>query len=201
MKHELPNLSYDYDALEPFIDEQTMRIHHQKHHQAYVTNLNLALENYPDLQDKSIEGLLKELELVPAEIRERVRNHGGGHANHSLFWTILRKDSIPKGEILKAVEDDFGSLDEFKEQFSRAATSLFGSGWVWLSVDKRKLEILPTPNQNSLLSIDKKPILGIDIWEHAYYLKYQNRRPEYVEAFFRVINWERVNENYLETLR
>ena len=194
----LPKLQYSYDALEPFIDAKTMEIHYTKHHQAYIDKLNKALEKYPKLQKNSAEDLIKNLPVVPEDIRTAVRNHGGGHVNHSFFWQILKKGVEPKGEILKAINKKFKGIDNFKELFKDAATTLFGSGWVWLVVNKEgELEIMKTPNQDNPISNGMIPVLGIDVWEHAYYLKYQNRRPEYGDAFFRVINWERVNEHFL----
>lgn len=194
----LPKLPYAYDALEPFIDAKTMEIHHTKHHQTYVDKLNKALEKYPKLQKNSAEDLIKNLEVIPEDIRTAVRNHGGGHVNHSFFWQILKKGVEPKGEILKAINKKFKGIDTFKEQFKDAATTLFGSGWAWLVLNsKGELEIVKTPNQDSPITHNMIPILGIDVWEHAYYLRYQNRRPEYVDAFFNVINWEKVNEHFL----
>ncbi len=194
----LPKLPYAYDSLEPFIDAKTMEIHHTKHHQAYVDKLNKALEKYPKLQKNSAEDLIKNLDVIPEDIRTAVRNHGGGHVNHSFFWQILKKGIEPKGEILKAINKKFKGIDKFKELFKDTATTLFGSGWVWLVLDsKGGLEIIKTPNQDNPISNGMIPILGIDVWEHAYYLRYQNRRPEYVDAFFNVINWDRVNENFL----
>ena len=195
----LPKLSYSYGALEPFIDAKTMEIHHTKHHQTYIDKLNKALEKYPKLQKNSAEDLIKNLDVIPEDIRTAVKNHGGGHVNHSFFWQILKKGVEPKGEILKAINKKFKGIDTFKEQFKDSATTLFGSGWTWLVVNsKGELEIMKTPNQDSPVTNNMIPILGIDVWEHAYYLKYQNRRPEYVDAFFHVINWEKVNENFLK---
>lgn len=194
MAHELPKLPYAYDALEPYIDAKTMEIHHTKHHQAYVNNLNAALEKHPELQSKPVEELIRDLNKIPEDIRTAVRNHGGGHANHSFFWPILKKDEESGGMVIEAINAKFGSFQKFKEQFSDAAVKLFGSGWAWLVINGGKLEIITTPNQDSPLSQGKKPVLSIDVWEHAYYLKYQNRRVEYVEAFFNVINWTKVNE-------
>ncbi len=194
MAHELPKLPYAYDALEPHIDAKTMEIHHTKHHQAYVNNLNAALEKHPELQSKPVEELIRDLNKIPEDIRTAVRNHGGGHANHSFFWPILKKDEESGGMVIEAINAKFGSFQKFKEQFSDAAVKLFGSGWAWLVINGGKLEIITTPNQDSPLSQGKKPVLSIDVWEHAYYLKYQNRRVEYVEAFFNVINWTKVNE-------
>ena len=198
MKHELPKLKYEYNALEPHIDEMTMNIHHSKHHAAYVNNLNSALEKYPELQEKSIEELLTSLELIPEEIRTIVRNNGGGHFNHSLFWKILgpNKGGEPKGILLDKINEAFGSFENFKNEFNKAAATRFGSGWAWLVVDKEgKLKVLSTANQDTPLSEDFKPILGLDVWEHAYYLKYQNRRPDYISAWWNVIDWDIVSQN------
>jgi len=192
---QVPALPYAADALEPYIDEQTMRIHHDKHHQAYVDKLNAALQGHPELQSRSVEDLLRNLSSVPEDIRTAVRNHGGGHANHSFFWPLLKKDVAYGGPAAEAINSTFGSLDAFKEKFSAAAAGVFGSGWAWLVASGGKLEIVSTPNQDSPLSQGKTPVLGVDVWEHAYYLKYQNRRPEYLAAFFNVINWDTVNEN------
>jgi Fe-Mn family superoxide dismutase len=196
MKHTLPTLPYAYDALEPFFDAKTMEIHHTKHHQTYVDKLNAALEAQTDLQKLSVEDVLKDLNSVPENIRTAVKNHGGGHANHSFWWPILRKEVNFGGDIAAAINSKFGGYDEFKEKFSTAAALLFGSGWAWLVVNNGNLEIMTTPNQDSPLSQGKTPVLGIDVWEHAYYLKYQNRRPDYIAAFFNVINWEQVDEYY-----
>ena len=196
MKHFLPALPYAYDALEPFFDAKTMEIHHTKHHQTYVDKLNAALEGNESLQKSSPEDLLKDLNSVPENIRTAVRNHGGGHANHSFWWQMLRKDERYRGDIAKAIDAKFGSYDEFKDKFSDTAALLFGSGWTWLVFSNGDLEIMTTPNQDSPLSQGKTPILGIDVWEHAYYLNYQNRRPDYISAFFNVINWEQVNEYF-----
>lgn len=196
MAHTLPDLTYSYDALEPYIDKETMKIHHTKHHQAYINKLSAALEGHDDLAGKSAEELISDLNAVPEKIRTAVRNHGGGHANHSFFWPILKKDVKFAGPAADAITDKFGGLDQFKEKFAAAATTLFGSGWAWLVLNGGELEIMGTPNQDSPLSAGKKPIIGLDVWEHAYYLKYQNRRPEYVDAFFNIVNWEKVNEIY-----
>jgi len=198
MSHTLPELPYAYDALDPYIDAQTMEIHHTKHHQAYIDKLNAAIAPYQDLQNLDAEELLKRLDDIPAEIRTAVRNHGGGHVNHRFFWPILKKDVPFSGPAADAVGKRFGGFEEFKKGFSQAATLLFGSGWTWLVFDKAtgSLEIMTTANQDSPVSAGKTPVVGLDVWEHAYYLKYQNRRPEYVEAFFNVINWEKVNEIY-----
>src|SRR3989338_2011123 len=198
--HVLPKLPYDYNALEPYIDEKTMIVHHTKHHQAYVDKLNAALNSCKELQEKSIEELMKKLDKIPENIRTAVRNHGGGHLNHSFFWPLLRKNVKIKVLIAENIEKRFGSFDAFKKQFSDAA-GLFGSGWAWLVVKKGNLEITSTPNQHSPLSASSIPVLCIDVCEHAYYLKYQNRRAEYIEAFFNVINWDKVNENYKNAMR
>ena len=198
--HTLPSLPYAYDALEPYIDARTMEIHHTKHHQGYVDKLNAALEKYPEWQSRSVAELLQQINTVPEDIRVAVRNNGGGHANHTLFWTLLKKDPPSLGEaggIAEAITSTFGSFEKFKAEVSQAAATRFGSGWAWLVVSGGKLEIMSTANQDSPLSEGKAPVLGLDVWEHAYYLKYQNRRPEYVEAFFNVINWERVNELFV----
>jgi len=196
MIHKLETLPYDYDALEPYIDEQTMRIHHTKHHQTYIDKLNAALDGKKALQDKKPEELLKDLNTIPEAIRFAVRNHGGGHANHSFFWLQLKKDVKFEGKIKDAINTRFGDFDSFKKAFSNAAALLFGSGWAWLVLDNDDLQIITTPNQDSPLIQGKTPLLGLDVWEHAYYLKYQNRRPEYIEAFFNVINWNTVDENF-----
>ena len=192
---KLPQLEYEYNALEPYIDEQTMRIHHSKHHQAYTDNFNKAIEN-TDLKDKEPEDIIKNLNKVPESIRTAVRNHGGGYVNHKLFWQILKKDVKIKGEIEKAILKKFGSFDKFKEEFSNAAMTQFGSGWAWLIVNKGQLEIVKTPNQDSPLTEGKTPILCIDIWEHSYYLLYKQNRAEYIKNFFNVINWDKVNKLY-----
>ena len=197
-KFELPELPYAYDALEPHIDKETMNIHHTKHHNGYVTKLNAALEGHSEFDGLSVEDILADLNKVPEDIRTAVRNNGGGHANHSLFWTILGKDGAkePVGDLKQAIDETFGSFDTFKETFANAAATRFGSGWAWLVVADGKLEVLSTPNQDSPISDGKTPILGIDVWEHAYYLNYQNRRPDYINAFFDVINWDKVEEYY-----
>jgi Fe-Mn family superoxide dismutase len=197
MAFTLPPLPYPVDSLEPNIDKTTMEIHHDKHHGTYVTNLNKALESAPDLQNKSIEELLSNnLFSVPDSIKTAVRNNGGGHANHSLFWNLLsaKGGGSPKGQIESVISSNFGSFDSFKEKFTAAATSRFGSGWAWLVKDGNgKFEILSTANQDSPLMEGKKPVLGLDVWEHAYYLKYQNRRPEYIAAWWNIVNWDEVN--------
>ncbi len=198
-KFELPELPYAYDALEPHIDKETMNIHHTKHHNAYVTNVNNALEGNDELLSLSIEDLIADLDSVPEKVRTAVRNNGGGHANHSLFWTILSPNGggEPTGELATAINDKFGSFDGLKETFAAAATTRFGSGWAWLVVSDGELEVTSTPNQDSPLMEDKTPILGLDVWEHAYYLNYQNRRPDYISAFWNVINWEEVTKRYM----
>ncbi len=197
MPHTLPKLGYEYDALEPYIDSETMEIHHSKHHQGYVNKLNAALEKHPDLQEKPVFDLLKNLSDIPEDVRKAVQNHGGGHANHTFFWPLLKKGVELNGEIKDAIERDFESVEEFKKQFSAAATGQFGSGWAWLVLNnEKKLEILATPNQDTPLSKGMTPLLAIDVWEHAYYLSYRNRRAEYVEKFFSIINWDQVNEHF-----
>jgi Fe-Mn family superoxide dismutase len=196
MSHRLPDLPYGYDALEPYFDAKTMEIHHTKHHQTYVDKLNGALQGHEQFSDHSAEQLIANLGEVPESIRTAVRNHGGGHANHSFLWPMLKKDVAPTGPVFTAIVKQFGSFEGFKEKFSASAALLFGSGWAWLVREEDGLAIVTTANQDSPLSLGKKPVLGIDVWEHAYYLKYQNRRPEYIEAFFQVINWEKVNEYY-----
>ncbi|MFH1325264.1 MAG: superoxide dismutase [archaeon] len=202
MVFELPPLEYPYESLEPYIDKETMVIHHDKHHKAYVDKLNAAIEGHEELQDKPIEEILKNINSVSEQIRTAVRNHGGGHFNHSFFWTCLKKDVKPNGEILAAIIRDFGSYEQFAEQFKNAAVTQFGSGWAWLVLNPatRKLEIMQTHDQESPISSGKIPLLVVDVWEHAYYLKYQNRRPEYVEAFMKVINWEKVDENFVKSI-
>jgi superoxide dismutase, Fe-Mn family len=195
MVFELPELGYEYGEFEPFIDAKTMEIHHGKHHAAYVKKLNDALSGSEDLQNKTVESLITDLNSVPEEIRGAVRNHGGGHANHSLFWQLLKKDVEFGGKVKDAIETEFGGFDSFKEEFVKAAMTRFGSGWAWLvASEEGKLEIMSTGNQDSPLSVGKKPILGLDVWEHAYYLNYQNKRAEYIEAFWNVVNWDKVNE-------
>ena len=199
MAYELPPLPYPYNALEPYIDEQTMRIHHDKHHGTYVTNVNNALANQPDLAALPVEQLIQNLSRVPEDIRTTVRNNGGGHANHSLFWQIMAPNAggQPSGALAEAINQTFGSFDAFKDQFSKAATGRFGSGWAWLTMDgSGALRIESTPNQDSPLMEGRTPILGLDVWEHAYYLKYQNRRPEYIAAWWNVVNWSQVGKTY-----
>ena len=197
MGYSLPELGYAYDALEPHIDARTMEIHHSKHHAAYIAQVNAAIEG-SDLASKSIEDLVSDLSAVPEGARGAVRNNGGGHANHSLFWTILSKDGggAPTGDLAAAIDAAFGSLDAFKEQFANAAATRFGSGWTWLSVDGGKLVVESTANQDSPLMEGRTPILGLDVWEHAYYLNYQNRRPDYIAAFWSVVNWDEVASRF-----
>ena len=199
MIHKLPELGYSFDALEPHIDAKTMEIHHSKHHKAYVDKLNIALEKYPKLTNKTADELISDLDSLPEDIRNAVRNNGGGHVNHTFFWKILKKGVAPSGKIVEAIEDKFGNIDAFKEKLIAVAGSQFGSGWAWLVIDSNgELEIVTTANQDSPLSQGKKPVLGVDVWEHAYYLKYQNRRQDYVDAFFNVINWKQVNKNFVD---
>ncbi len=202
MTHTLPKLPYDYNALEPHIDEMTMRIHHTKHHQTYIDKLNAGLEDHADLQKKTVEDLVKNLNSIPDSIRTIVRNHGGGHANHSFFWPIMKNDGqTAENEIADAIVKKFGGFERFKEQFSTSAATLFGSGWAWLVVANGQLEIITTPNQDNPLTQNKIPVLGIDVWEHAYYLKYMNRRPDYIAAWFKVIDWEQVNRHFKHAMR
>jgi len=200
--HTLPALSYGYDALEPYIDAETMRLHHAKHHQTYVDKLNTALVDYPDWQNKSIEDLLQNFSSVPEAIKTAVKNHGGGHANHTLWWQIIGPaaggQNLPEGELLIKLEASFGSFEEFKQKWLDIALAVFGSGWIWLVVEGDSLVITTSANQDSLLMEGKKPILGLDVWEHAYYLKYQNRRADYVNNFFAVINWSEVAKKMTE---
>jgi Fe-Mn family superoxide dismutase len=196
MAHSLPALPYPSDALEPHVDKQTMEIHHGKHHNAYVTNLNAALEKHPELQSKSLEDLLKGLNSVPEDIRPAVRNNGGGHWNHSMFWQIMgpQAGGPPSGAIADAISSSFGSFDKLKEEFKKAAVGRFGSGWAWVISSGGKLAIESTPNQDNPLMEGKKAVFGLDVWEHAYYLKYQNRRPDYVDAWWSVVNWSEINK-------
>ncbi len=201
MPFELPALPYDYAALEPHIDKETMNIHHTKHHGGYVSKLNAALEAHPDWASKSIEDILKSLDSVPDAVRTAVRNNGGGHANHTLFWQIMSPNGggEPTGDIGAAIVSAFTSFSSFQEQFAAAATGRFGSGWAWLVLDDQgKLSIMSTPNQDNPISQGLKPIMGLDVWEHAYYLKYQNKRPDYIAAWWNVVNWEKVNEIYAQ---
>ncbi len=200
MSYRLPDLPYAYDALEPFLDTRTMEIHHQKHHGTYVSKLNGVLENFPDLQSKEIEDLLKGLNSLAESIRQGVRNHGGGHYNHTLFWNLMgpQKGGIPKGELGKILDKTYGTFTKFKEEFTNAAVNRFGSGWAWLVLERnKKLTIISTANQDNPVSDGNEVLLGLDVWEHAYYLKYQNRRPEYIENWWNIVDWEKVNERYV----
>ncbi|EOH89226.1 superoxide dismutase [Enterococcus villorum] len=196
MTYTLPDLPYAFDALEPYIDEETMHLHHDKHHNTYVTNLNAAIEKYPELGEKTVEDLVSDMDAIPTDIKTAVRNNGGGHANHSFFWKIMAPNAggEPTGEIKEAIDEVFGDFATFKEEFKKAAAGRFGSGWAWLVLDGEKLAITSTANQDSPLMEGKTPILGLDVWEHAYYLKYKNVRPEYIEAFWNVVNWDEVNK-------
>jgi superoxide dismutase, Fe-Mn family len=196
MAHSLPPLPYPSDALEPHIDKQTMEIHHGKHHNAYVTNLNAALEKHPDLQSKSVEELLRDINSVPDAIRTAVRNNGGGHANHTMFWQIMGPNAggQPTGAVADGINAAFGGFDKFKEEFKKAAVGRFGSGWAWVIDTGGKLSIESTANQDSPLMEGKKIVFGLDVWEHAYYLKYQNRRPDYIDAWWNVVNWDEINK-------
>ena len=198
MKHTLPTLNYRYDALEPYIDAMTMEIHHTKHHQAYITKYVAALEKYPEWLEKDVEEVIRNLDKVPEDVRMAVRNNGGGHYNHTLFWTVLgpNRGGLPTGNLQEAIDQSFGSFDAFKEQFANAAATRFGSGWAWLVVtNEGTLKVTSTPNQDVPFN-EGTPILGLDVWEHAYYLKYQNKRPDYIDAFWSVVNWEQVSENF-----
>lgn len=198
--HKLPSLQYEYSALEPYIDAQTMELHYSKHHQAYVDNLNKALESHADLQSKSIEELLMDINSVPEDIKQQIINHGGGHFNHSFFWKILAKDGSrePAGKVKEEIEKAFGSIAKFTEEFTTSATKLFGSGWTWLAADENgtSFHIHNHPNQEGPLLHNHKPVLGLDVWEHAYYLKYQNRRAEYIQSFWNVVDWDKVEEMF-----
>jgi len=198
MTYTLPELPYAYDALEPYIDVETMHLHHDKHHNTYVTSLNAAIEKHPELGEKTVEELLADFSSVPEDIQTAVRNNGGGHANHTFFWEILgpKAGGEPTGAIKEAIEETFGSFEDFKEEFKTAATGRFGSGWAWLVVKDGKLAITSTANQDSPLMDGQTPVLGLDVWEHAYYLKYKNVRPEYINAFWSVVNWDKVNEYF-----
>ena len=198
MAHTLPELPYSYDALEPHIDARTMEIHHSKHHNTYVTNLNAALEKHPKLADKSAEDLIKDLASVPGDIRGAVRNNGGGHVNHTFFWTCMSPDGggAPSGDLAEAMDGAFSSFESFKEKFAQAGATRFGSGWAWLCVDNGKLIVTSTPNQDNPVSEGLTPILGLDVWEHAYYLNYQNRRPDYIKSWWEVANWKQIEKNF-----
>ena len=203
MSHTLPALPYAYDALEPHIDAKTMEIHHSRHHQTYVTNLNAALADLPELAALPLEALLARIDSLPAQVQGSVRNHGGGHANHSLFWQVMSPQGggEPDGELAAVMERDLGGLEAFKQAFTQAALSRFGSGWAWLVVDGRgKLQVVSSANQDSPLMEGLTPILGLDVWEHAYYLKYQNKRPDYIAAFYNVIDWDEVARRYVAAL-
>ncbi len=202
MKHNLPALPYAYNALEPYIDEQTMTIHHTKHHQAYIDNLNKAIEG-TEFADWSIEDIIKKLDKLPDDIKTAVRNNGGGHINHTLFWEIMGPNGKgkPDGELAKQIDAAFGSFEDFQKEFENAGKTQFGSGWAWLVVDNGKLAVTKTPNQDNPLTNGKKPILGVDVWEHAYYLKYQNRRPEYLSNFWKVVNWDEVSKRFEEAIK
>lgn len=198
MTYTLPDLPYAYDALEPYIDEETMHLHHDKHHNTYVTNLNAAIEKYPELGEKSVEELISDMDAIPEDIKTAVRNNGGGHANHSFFWKIMAPNAggEPTGAIKEAIDTAFGDFASFKAEFKTAATGRFGSGWAWLVVDDGKLVVTSTANQDSPLMEGQVPVLGLDVWEHAYYLNYKNVRPDYIEAFWNVVNWDEVNKQF-----
>ena len=199
MTHELPALPYEFSDLEPHIDARTMEIHHGKHHNAYITNLNAALDSHPELQDKSIEELLKDLGAVPSDIRGAVQNNGGGHYNHTLFWPSMSADGggIPSGDLAAAIDSTFNDFESFKAEFSAAAATRFGSGWAWLSIDtNNNLIVSSTANQDNPISEGLSPILGLDVWEHAYYLNYQNLRPDYISAWWNIVNWDKVAERF-----
>jgi superoxide dismutase, Fe-Mn family len=203
MAYELPPLPYPFDALEPHIDAKTMEIHHDKHHQTYVTNANNALKDHPDLANKPVEDLISNLNAVPEAIRTTVRNNAGGHANHTLFWKILSPNGggEPKGNLATAINSTFGGFEQFKEKINAAGAARFGSGWAWLVVNKEgKLDVISTANQDNPLMEGLKPVIGVDVWEHAYYLKYQNRRPEYLKAWWNVVNWDEAERNYQAAL-
>ena len=202
MPHVLPTLPYAFDALEPHIDAKTMEIHFTKHHQAYVDKLNAALDQHPGLHERTVEELVADIDMVPEDIRQAVRNHGGGHLNHSMFWELLAPGAggRPVGKLLAAIESTFGGFEKFQEQFAAAAAQRFGSGWTWLVLDGKALAIESTANQDNPITQGRTPILGIDVWEHAYYLKYQNKRPEYVKAWWNVVHWPEVQKRYEESL-
>jgi Fe-Mn family superoxide dismutase len=200
MAYELPPLSYPFNALEPHIDAKTMEIHHDKHHQAYITNANNALKDHPDLAAKPVDELIANLSQVPESIRTVVRNNAGGHSNHSFFWKIMAPNAggAPKGKLADAITSTFGSVDAFKEKFQASGAGRFGSGWAWLVVNKEgKLEVASTPNQDSPIMEGLKPVLGVDVWEHSYYLLYQNRRPDYLKAWWNVVSWDQAEKNFL----
>lgn len=196
---ELPKLPYSYDALEPYLDAKTMEIHYSKHHAGYVVKLNEALAGFPELQKKTVRELVEELQNMPESVKSAVRNHGGGHFNHSLFWELMRPQGggVPTGELSGAITATFGSFEKFQEEFTKAAAGVFGSGWAWLAMSNREgLKIIQTSNQENPISNGMKPVLAIDVWEHAYYLKYQNRRPDYIAAWWNVVNWDQANSNF-----
>ncbi len=197
-KYTLPDLPYDYKALEPHIDAKTMEIHHTKHHQTYIDKLNAALEGHDDLYTENVDDLLRNFSNVPSDIQGAVKNHGGGHSNHSLFWTVMGPDGggDPSGDLAAAIDESFGSFKQFQEKFTDAAVAQFGSGWAWLVVDAGKLAVTNLPNQDSPLIDGKTPILGLDVWEHAYYLNYQNKRPDYIQAWWNTVNWDAVAERF-----
>ena len=202
-RYKLPKLPYDYNALEPYISAQIMQLHHDKHHQAYLDNLNKAIDSHPEWGEKSIEDIIKTYDKAPDDIRNVLRNHGGGYYNHSLFWLMMtpKKDQMPSGALSEEIGKQFGDFDTFKKQFGEAATKIFGSGWEWLVVDKGKLALVSTPNQDSPLTQGKMPILGLDVWEHAYYLDYKNKRADYIEAWWHVVNWEDVAKRFSTAVR
>lgn len=202
MGFRLPSLKYPYSALEPYIDRETMQIHHSKHHAGYVKNLEQTLKNYPKYKKQDIKIIIRGLKGMPSKIKKSVQNNGGGHTNHSLFWEIMtpKSQKKPSGNMQKAIDFTFGDFDRFKQRFSQEALTRFGSGWTWLVIDKKKLKIISTANQDSPLTSGRIPILGIDVWEHAYYLKYQNRRVDYVDAWWNVVNWKKVESNYGEVI-
>ncbi len=202
MSHTLPTLPYAFDALEPHIDAATMETHYTKHHQAYIDKLNAALDKHPKLHEKTIEELVADIEMVPEDIKQAVRNNGGGHLNHSMFWVLMAPNSggKPSGKLAEALTKKFSTFDKFKEEFAAAALNRFGSGWAWLVLDGKELAIVSTANQDNPITDGKTPILGIDVWEHAYYLKYKNKRPDYVGAWWNVVNWKEVEKRYEESL-
>ena len=201
MTYVLEPLPYAYTALEPYFDEQTMNLHHDKHHQTYIDKLNAALDAHKDLQNKKVEELLKDLSKIPETIRTAVKNHGGGHFNHSFWWPMLKKDVQITGDIQKAINSSFGTFEDFREKFTDSALGVFGSGWTWLVLSNEKLEIMNTANQECPITLGKMPVMGVDMWEHSMYLRYQNKKSEYLDAFFNVINWDQINKNYKEALK